>query len=664
MSYYAANGSVNVTVVDGSVYTGLYAADGSINVVKATGSVYVGAYHPCGAKWVTLSPGSFVGVQAPDGSMYVNDTGSVSTNSGQPVTVVSGSLRGYAADVLSINSLVGYWRGTDKVGSATLKDFSASNLPATIIGGVTLGSTPLLTGVTDTSALFNGSTGTASLGAAGETFLHNWDLNQPFTIEALVIPNLNRAGGFSGQAILSKQSTTSPFPGWEFGLYFNDAVSFGTVAEFYLSNQAGTTLRINSSVDMPNGVERRVVLSYDGSGAATGLNMWIDGVLDRNTTGVNLTGSIVTSIVPQIGSRNNVQFYNAGNIQELSLSNKAVGDTTPSLVASNVMDAGKPMYHYGLSVGRTPLASIPRPPLIVDTDISTDIGDVGALTLAAILHKRNECNLIGVVTNSNDDRSADAAYAILKYLIPSTVPSFVGAWQGTVANPGGASPYTTDISTTFGQNLGRASYTDSIQKYRSLLMAQPDNSVVIASIGFFNNLDGLLTSAANAGGDGFGTGVAIITQKVKRIVAMGGGYASGTAEFNLHGAPAASSHFFANCPVEIVVTGTEIGATTLAGPGSIASSLVSPVQQAWHDWGTATRPLWDEIAVLTAVRGVNSNSGITQAGLRGTNTVNATTGDNAWTWTAGNTSYTRKSAADTAFNALVNSMYAALPNAF
>lgn len=90
---YAADGSINVTVVAGNVYTGLYAADGSWNVIKPPGGVYVGAYHPCGALYVTPTPGTLVPIRAPDGSLYVQNTG-VLKDSGQPVTVVSGSLFG------------------------------------------------------------------------------------------------------------------------------------------------------------------------------------------------------------------------------------------------------------------------------------------------------------------------------------------------------------------------------------------------------------------------------------------------------------------------------------------------------------------------------------------------------------------------------------------
>jgi hypothetical protein len=95
MSYYAADGSINVTVVSGSSYTGLYAADGSINVIASPGNTYVGLYAPCGAYYVTpVTDTSLRQFYAPDGSMYVTNTGMPGKNQGQPVTVVSGTLFG------------------------------------------------------------------------------------------------------------------------------------------------------------------------------------------------------------------------------------------------------------------------------------------------------------------------------------------------------------------------------------------------------------------------------------------------------------------------------------------------------------------------------------------------------------------------------------------
>jgi hypothetical protein len=95
MPLYAADGSMNVTVVSGASYTGLYAPDGSINVIKAPGGTYVGAYHPCGAWWVNVAGSPSVGanpLRNVDGSLNVSEP--PYTNGGMKVTVVSGSLGG------------------------------------------------------------------------------------------------------------------------------------------------------------------------------------------------------------------------------------------------------------------------------------------------------------------------------------------------------------------------------------------------------------------------------------------------------------------------------------------------------------------------------------------------------------------------------------------
>ena len=42
MSLYAADGSFNVTFVDGTEYVGLHADDGSYNAVEVDGSEYTG----------------------------------------------------------------------------------------------------------------------------------------------------------------------------------------------------------------------------------------------------------------------------------------------------------------------------------------------------------------------------------------------------------------------------------------------------------------------------------------------------------------------------------------------------------------------------------------------------------------------------------------------
>ena len=94
---YAADGSINVTVVDGSTITGLYAPDGSWNVVVSDGVDYAGIYHPCGAYNVTVLTEGPEGILATDGSLFVQEA-PYTYSGGFRVTVVSGSLSGFSLD--------------------------------------------------------------------------------------------------------------------------------------------------------------------------------------------------------------------------------------------------------------------------------------------------------------------------------------------------------------------------------------------------------------------------------------------------------------------------------------------------------------------------------------------------------------------------------------
>lgn len=105
---YAADGSLNVTVVDGSELVGAYAPDGSLNVILAPDPVVapVGLYHPCGAIYVTVASGSSpLPVYAPDGSLYVQEDSALSGPI--RVTVVEGSFEDEPAMLAKIDFQAG-----------------------------------------------------------------------------------------------------------------------------------------------------------------------------------------------------------------------------------------------------------------------------------------------------------------------------------------------------------------------------------------------------------------------------------------------------------------------------------------------------------------------------------------------------------------------------
>ena len=92
MTLFAADGSLNVTVVDGNSYTGAQAADGSLNVLVVDGTDYTGLLAGCGAVNVIAAVADSNSYFHPCGAWYISEspyyTGAVK------VTVMSGSIGG------------------------------------------------------------------------------------------------------------------------------------------------------------------------------------------------------------------------------------------------------------------------------------------------------------------------------------------------------------------------------------------------------------------------------------------------------------------------------------------------------------------------------------------------------------------------------------------
>lgn len=94
MTFYAADGSWNVTVVDGQTRVGKFNANGSTHVVNAETEATpgTGQYHPSGALRVTVATANNekgVGRYAKNGSLLVSEDGLYEA---QKITVLSGAL--------------------------------------------------------------------------------------------------------------------------------------------------------------------------------------------------------------------------------------------------------------------------------------------------------------------------------------------------------------------------------------------------------------------------------------------------------------------------------------------------------------------------------------------------------------------------------------------
>jgi inosine-uridine nucleoside N-ribohydrolase len=277
-------------------------------------------------------------------------------------------------------------------------------------------------------------------------------------------------------------------------------------------------------------------------------------------------------------------------------------------------------------------------PLIVDTDIYSNADDVGALASAFALQLSGEAKVIAVTVNTRTSRPAVATNS---WRCVAAIDSFYGFPQipiGTdMPNDGGDSdsPYVSQCA-----QLAPASTRtpeSAVTVLRQALASQPDGSVVIAGIGYEENLAKLLQSPADSLGP---NGTALVAQKVKMLVAMGGTYPSSSngPENNLAGDPASAQYVSANWPTKVVYSGSEVGNSVSTGQ-TISSThpADSPVRVSFEAYAGAGNPIqsYDMTAVYHAVRPTDSL--LSETGP-GTNAIDSS-GNNAFTTGSGNRFY-------------------------
>lgn len=146
--------------------------------------------------------------------------------------------------------------------------------------------------------------------------------------------------------------------------------------------------------------------------------------------------------------------------------------------------------------------------------------------------------------------------------------------------------------------------------YRKILASKPDNSVVIASVGFSTNLARLLDTPA----DEYSplTGKELVAKKVKLLVPMAGHISDTTyCEYNVICDIPAAKKVFAEWPTPMVVSPFEVGLAIEYPGASIANDFTwapkHPMVESYRAWGGGNimydRPTWDLTAVLYAVEG-------------------------------------------------------------
>lgn len=237
--------------------------------------------------------------------------------------------------------------------------------------------------------------------------------------------------------------------------------------------------------------------------------------------------------------------------------------------------------------------------VILDTDIDSDVDDVGALAMLHTLADHGRVEILGVVVTSDDPYAPACTSSLNSYFGRPELP--IGVEHGISLNH--HSRYTREISEEFpGSITDYNQAEDAVLLYRRLLVESPDSSVVVISIGHLTNIARLLASS----GDEISplSGKELVDQKVKLWSCMGGHFPEGKEANFYRPDPESTVYSVANWPGKVVFAGWEIGQEIITGGLFLKQYLDkdSPVWRAYELYNNfAGRQSWDQASVLYAV---------------------------------------------------------------
>jgi hypothetical protein len=262
--------------------------------------------------------------------------------------------------------------------------------------------------------------------------------------------------------------------------------------------------------------------------------------------------------------------------------------------------------------------------IVFDTDMAADVDDVGALAVLHALTDRGEAEILATTVSSRNRYAPACLDAINTWYGRGHLP--IGVVRNQIAGypkdvPGEvSSKYTEEVARKFHHDLRSArDAPDATRVLRRALAGQPDQSVVIVTVGFLTNLKNLLDSEGER--DNPMTGEELVRRKVRLWVCMAGKFPEGRfpdggSEYNIGYDTYASVRVANDWPTPAVWSGFEIGANLKTGARLRQLPEDSPVRAAyWHFNGLENRESWDQSAVLYAVRGARDYWRESEAGL-------------------------------------------------
>lgn len=256
------------------------------------------------------------------------------------------------------------------------------------------------------------------------------------------------------------------------------------------------------------------------------------------------------------------------------------------------------------------------PGLIFDTDICGDCDDVLALGMIHALQTRGACRLLAVTVSVDNDLAAPFVNAVNTFYGRGDVPIGVVGEGGVVER----SKYLGLVEEKDAEGGDRYPHTlrsgkdapSATEVLRKVLAGRPDQSVVIAQVGFSTNLARLLESGPDQHSNL--SGVDLVKRKVKLLSLMAGAFApiDGNpkfGEYNIIRDVSSCQKLAERWPTPMVFSGFEIGIALPYPAASIERDYGyvnhHPLAEAYVRYipPPHNRPTWDLTSVLYAVLG-------------------------------------------------------------
>lgn len=229
--------------------------------------------------------------------------------------------------------------------------------------------------------------------------------------------------------------------------------------------------------------------------------------------------------------------------------------------------------------------------VIFETDMTFDVDDVGALAVLHGLQNEGYAEILAVTYNEVHPDAAAGIDAINTYYKRGNIP--IGIYDKSLSSPD-PERYLAELR-KMDHDLSDNTVDTALNVYKQVLDQQPDNSVVILSVGFLNNLHDLLQDPA---------GFDLVQRKVEKLAVMGG-FRNDGFNFVRHDLVGRTEYVLRNWPGPLVITdagGRMITGKTLSG----TTPQHNPVRKAYELWmggPNMGRSSWDQVTCLYGVFG-------------------------------------------------------------